>query len=228
VKSGKWVPISKFFTKFLPLSREFTELEAAFSLQVDYDVSNDATIAGYASRWRWSRGRVSRFLERMGVNISYEKSTKNKQNQRGQIVIQITDRSRTDNGQIRLIDSNKIKCETDRSRTDSGQITDRSQGATKDPNTKPNTKTKDYTEKFLLFWEKYPNKKGKAKAFISWKKYNCENGIFDNILESLENHKNSDQWKKDNGQYIPHCSTWVNGKGWEDEVRVNHISEWGP
>ena len=75
-----------------------------------------------------------------------------------------------------------------------------------------------YSDKFLTFWKAYPNKQGKFKAFASWKKYKCDNGIFNSIMESLEEHKQSDKWLKNDGQYIPHGLTWVNGKGWEDSV----------
>lgn len=76
----------------------------------------------------------------------------------------------------------------------------------------------DYSEKFILFWEQYPNKQGKAKAFEKWKAYRCENGKFDTIMDALERFKNSKDWKKDDGQYIPHGGTWINQKRWEDEV----------
>ena len=75
-----------------------------------------------------------------------------------------------------------------------------------------------YSEKFETFWKSYPKKQGKFKAFASWKKYNCDNGIFDSIMASLESHKKSEGWTKENGKYIPHGLTWVNGMGWEDSV----------
>jgi hypothetical protein len=39
-------------------------------------------------------------------------------------------------------------------------------------------------------------------------------------MAGLENHKKSQQWVKDNGQFIPHASTWLNGKRWEDELEA--------
>ena len=41
MEDGNWVPISKGFKKALPKGRKFTELEAMFSLQCDYDHSNE-------------------------------------------------------------------------------------------------------------------------------------------------------------------------------------------
>lgn len=75
----------------------------------------------------------------------------------------------------------------------------------------------DYSSRFETFWGKYPKKFGKAKAYTYWKKHKCENGIFEIIMESLEAQKQSKDWIKDNGQYIPHGSTWVINRRWEDK-----------
>lgn len=77
-----------------------------------------------------------------------------------------------------------------------------------------------YTQEFESFWKEYPNKKGKHKAFMAWKRYKCGNGLFVEIMSSLEKQKNSVEWERDGGKYIPHGSTWVNGKMWEDETSV--------
>ena len=37
----------------------------------------------------------------------------------------------------------------------------------------------------------------------------------------MENQKQSAQWSKDNGQFIPHPTTWLNGKRWEDQITVD-------
>lgn len=36
-------------------------------------------------------------------------------------------------------------------------------------------------------------------------------------MQGLERAKKSEQWRKDNGQFIPYPSTWLRAKGWEDE-----------
>ena len=40
------------------------------------------------------------------------------------------------------------------------------------------------------------------------------------LLTAIEKQKESAQWSKDNGQFIPHPTTWLNGRRWEDEVSV--------
>ena len=40
------------------------------------------------------------------------------------------------------------------------------------------------------------------------------------ILSALEKQKQSSQWQKDNGQFIPYPTTWLNGKRWEDDLNT--------
>lgn len=37
------------------------------------------------------------------------------------------------------------------------------------------------------------------------------------MMSSLEQFRGSKDWLKDNGQYIPYPSTWLNQRRWEDE-----------
>jgi hypothetical protein len=73
MKNGKWVPISKEFLKALPKDRAYTELEAAYCLQLDYDQNREVTVAGYSALWRWSRGKVLRFFKAMCITIKLRK-----------------------------------------------------------------------------------------------------------------------------------------------------------
>jgi hypothetical protein len=68
---------------------------------------------------------------------------------------------------------------------------------------------------FESFWKEYPKKIGKGDAFKSWNK----NGRppLEKIIKSIRDQKESDQWRKDGGQYIPMPATWINQKRWDDE-----------
>jgi len=131
---GGWTPISKGFLKSLPHDRAYTELEAAYCMQLDYDDGNSVTVAGYASLWRWSRPRVMRFLKKMDAEIIYPENTANHQNQKGkitiQIPIQIPSRSEKKTTQIRLIDSKGLQGERYRSENETIQIPSRSRYTT--------------------------------------------------------------------------------------------------
>lgn len=75
-------------------------------------------------------------------------------------------------------------------------------------------------EDFEKFWSAYPRKAGsKQKAFESFKKAGVSLEI---LLEAIENQKKSAQWCKDDGQFIPHPTTWLNGKRWEDQLPVDN------
>lgn len=69
-----WVPMDTRAKQFLPqCGRQYTELEALFSLQVDYAQGSPATLAGYAAQWRWSRDRVRTWLTALGLQIEGQK-----------------------------------------------------------------------------------------------------------------------------------------------------------
>ena len=121
MKDGNWISLDKNLAKNFP-DREFSIIEAAFSLTMDYDNNRPVTAAGYAKLWRWSRTKVNSFLARMKVEIIYPENTGKKQNQKGQIKRQIEDRSKTDREQIRMVDTKCFNGIEDRSRTDQEQI----------------------------------------------------------------------------------------------------------
>lgn len=73
---------------------------------------------------------------------------------------------------------------------------------------------------FDQFWQTYPKKKSKGAAERAWKKLNPAPDLAERILESVERAKNSVDWRKEGGQFIPYPASWLNAKGWLDEVRV--------
>jgi len=162
LKNGNWIPISKALTKELPKNRPYSKMEAAYSLQIDFDNGSAATIKGYSALWDWSRNKVRRFLEEMGVDLKYPKSTVKIQNQKGQIMVQIRDRCWTDKGQIRLIDSKGLGKAKDRRGTDKGQIRDRSRTPTIDPKPKPKPNPKE-NKKYIVEIISYLNQKAGTK-----------------------------------------------------------------
>jgi len=71
---------------------------------------------------------------------------------------------------------------------------------------------------FDRFWVLYPRKVGKSAAEKAWAKIKVTADLFNRMAASLAAWTVSTDWTKDNGQYIPHASTWLNGKRWEDEL----------
>ena len=80
-------------------------------------------------------------------------------------------------------------------------------------------KTTDYdADGFAAFWAAYPKKAGKADALKAWNKLAPDVVLQEQMGKALEVQKQSQQWTKNNGQYIPMPSTWLNGRRWEDEA----------
>lgn len=218
--------MSKALLKKLPKDRPFSEVEAAFSLQVAHDCKQEVSVAGLAARWAWSRGRVKRFIVEMGGAVSYQKDTSNLQNQRGQIVIQITDRYRADTEQIRLFENNHLSHNASRYRADTEQIASRSGSTINNPN--PNKKelaekrpkqTPVNGEAFDSFWSIYPLKVKKQEALKAWAKIKPDNKLVEKILSAVTIQKQTKEWNKEDGKYIPHPTTWLNGGRWDDEIK---------
>jgi hypothetical protein len=219
----------------LPKDRPFTRLEAMFSLTLDYDQGNEVTVLGYAELWRWSRGKVERFLAEIGVAIRYPEQTEKKQNQRGQIMIQMTSRKRADNGQIKFIDSKWLGNDASRKRADDEQKAGRSQGTTIEPNPKPikipsPAKTPpadsrpprgDVDALFGDFWQAYPKKKSKGDAEKAFKTIKPDNALVAQMIQAIERAKLTHDWQKQGSQFIPYPASWLRAKAWEDEVDVS-------
>ena len=100
----------------------------------------------------------------------------------------------------------------------------------KEADTKVSTSEKDNTpskkeqeEKYLQmfdeFWKLYPKKKDKANTRKKWLKLKPDDELFETIISALKKQMQSEQWQKNNGQYIPYPTTWINGRRWEDEIK---------
>lgn len=76
------------------------------------------------------------------------------------------------------------------------------------------------TELFSSFWKEYPKKIGKVVAEKAFYKHNPTPELLDKMLLAIQEHKKTDQWVKDGGQFIPHPATWLNQKRWEDEINI--------
>ena len=86
-------------------------------------------------------------------------------------------------------------------------------------NTYNNKEKNIIKENFEIFWKEYPKKQAKAKTKQWFEKNKPDEELMNKILESLSLFKKTSQWTKDNGQFIPLPTTWLNGKRWEDEIQ---------
>jgi len=86
---------------------------------------------------------------------------------------------------------------------------------------KPVEKPDTIAQAFIAFWEAYPRKKSRGQAEKAWLKVSPS--LYPIIMTSLEKHKQSADWLKEGGQFIPHPATWLNAKGWEDEIEEKPV-----
>jgi len=133
---------------------------------------------------------------------------------------------------IKLIEAKPRSDVLDNSRRIGGQSTD---GLSKDKLSKDKlSKDKlskeaspigstELKESFNLFWLEYPRKISKGTAEKAWIKIKPSKELVEKIILSVKNHKNTKQWKESEGKFIPHPTTFLNGKRYEDEL-VTHTA----
>ena len=85
----------------------------------------------------------------------------------------------------------------------------------------------EYPYRFELFWKNYPNgtrrrssqnvRGNKKRAYNAWKKLKLNDDQADYLIAALDKRKKHDPaWSKDQGSYVPHAATVLNGRMWED------------
>ena len=80
-----------------------------------------------------------------------------------------------------------------------------------------NKRTDYRTADFETFWQSWPRKKAKADAKKAWRKHVADIPEIGALVEIVDAQKASDQWQKEEGQYIPYPATWLNAERWTDE-----------
>ncbi len=105
------------------------------------------------------------------------------------------------------------KCKTDaRSRaSDSDSVSDSSL-----PTSSPKGKESKKLEGFDQFWAVYPRKVGKGAAQKRWLALQPSHELILTICLQVHAACITDQWRRNQGQFIPHPATWLNEKRWED------------
>ena len=95
----------------------------------------------------------------------------------------------------------------------------------KNNSTQENTTLKDeqlteMEERFAEFWEAYPRKIREHSAHSEFMRINPDEKLFKEILSGLEKHKQSEQWRKENGQFIPYLHNWLAERRWTEELKA--------
>lgn len=73
-------------------------------------------------------------------------------------------------------------------------------------------------EGFAEFWDLYPRKSDRKRAMSAWKHIPLKEHA--PIMANVAGRMRSDEsWTKDGGKFIPHPTTYLNGRRWEDEFQ---------
>jgi len=98
-------------------------------------------------------------------------------------------------------------------KSDADQILTKNQ----EPRTRTNKILGEMSPDFLTFWQAYPRKVGKGNAWKAWcTAAHCRPSM-DVILAAIRKARQSQDWQKEKGAFIPHPSTWLNQERWHDE-----------
>lgn len=79
--------------------------------------------------------------------------------------------------------------------------------------------------RFDGFWSDYPRKEAKAEARKAWKKLSPTEALSMRISQALAWQRESADWLREGGKFIPHPATYLNNRRWEDEPRESLIPE---
>jgi hypothetical protein len=75
-------------------------------------------------------------------------------------------------------------------------------------------KREKWEDDFELFYKEYPKKVAPQKAKQAWKKIRPNIEV---VIKALAWQKQSAQWFKNGGDYIPNPASWINGHHWENK-----------
>lgn len=95
------------------------------------------------------------------------------------------------------------------------------------PNIPPPLLPKHKPERFEGFWEYYPRKIKRDRAVRAWDKLKPSDSLIDSMGKALRIQVHFWSATQTDRQFIPHASTWLNGRRWEDDPAEYVVTESG-
>jgi hypothetical protein len=71
---------------------------------------------------------------------------------------------------------------------------------------------------FEEFWKTYPRRVAKGDARKAWTQTEGIRPPLPELLESIRQQMRSDQWRKNDGQFVCYPATWLRQERWSDEL----------
>lgn len=72
-------------------------------------------------------------------------------------------------------------------------------------------------QSFERFWSNYPLKVKKATARAAWLRISPSPKMAHDIIDALIAQRGTEEWLKKDGKYVPHPTSWLNQRRFEDE-----------
>jgi len=84
-------------------------------------------------------------------------------------------------------------------------------------------------DSFESFWKLYPKKVGKLVAQRAWGKVPRRTS-WRSLIDGLQRWKQTEQWQKEGGKFIPYPATFLNQRRWEDDPpdSAHHRTHYDP
>ena len=171
----------------------------------------------YSKRWKWSRGKVNRFLKEL-ESKTVQQITQQKTNVTSVVTVINYDDYQRDDTAIGTADGQQAVQQTGSKRAADGHI----QEGIRREEGKEGKEIK-YTAAKLAeiadrIYKEYPRKVAKQtaiKAIIKVLKNDVDPNVLGNIVIAYA--KATSSWPDEEKKYIPHPATWFNAGSWEDD-----------
>lgn len=82
-------------------------------------------------------------------------------------------------------------------------------------------KQASYDAGFEEFWKVYPKKQSKQTALKAWEKLKPDSDLTREIIEAVQARCRSQEWKDQNGKFVPLPASYLNQQRWMDEICVS-------
>jgi hypothetical protein len=83
------------------------------------------------------------------------------------------------------------------------------------------------SESFRRFWKEYPRKVARHDAWLVWRRLALDPSGVEAAIEGVRREKRT-EWKNRDMEHIPHATTWLNQRRWEDDREGPTVTEKAP
>jgi hypothetical protein len=78
---------------------------------------------------------------------------------------------------------------------------------------------------FDQFWVEYPKKVKREAAYKVWAKLDPDQELRQQIFDAVARWKESAEWTREEGRFIPEAAKWLRGRRWTDELPDDGITD---